>query len=187
MASTRLSLGLRDKIVGDLLEATFKTRCEELKARSTNLAEQIYLLSVPEGFLTAIKPLPKEWFRHVECLRVRERLAGGGTRSLDFQYETRMAECRPFPAGGERVPHLDEMPLALERDGEAYRTARHETRARLVALVGQFKTLEKLREAAPELTDYLPKGKPEQTALPIVQTGATLADLIKLGLTIPKE
>lgn len=53
-------------------------------------------------------------------------------------------------------------------------------------LVHSVNTLEKLREVAPELCDYLPV--PEAKAkLPIVPVGSIITDLMAAGLKIPKE
>lgn len=198
--STRLTKAMRQDIVDRIIEKTFAARIKKLKAAQVDLADAVYEAVIPVEFVKVAKNHPEDWFNRFSSIDLYQRQGNYGS-SMSFPLADRkglskriqLSSPRPFPASfGGSTPDmvlqgdiLDSVKthIKIEQQLCDERDILHD---RLMGLVGSVSTLEKLRETAPELADYLPQPQ-SKSNLPMIPVGSLVNDLMQAGLKIPAE
>lgn len=197
--ATILNKQSREDIKHAIIHSTFAEREAALIKQAADVAQRVYEAGMPEGFLTATKSLPAEWFvRHSEMdIRVdkkRQYLRNG-------QCSWSLPGARSFPAafGRYSAPDVDLVTgkhdqliaeiVGTRAEFDAIETERSQLGATLTTLLASVRTVEKFQEAAPELADYIPdsvKKSSQRGGLPAVLVGDLVTGLMKAGLKVPK-
>jgi hypothetical protein len=198
--STRLTKLMRQEIVDRIIEKTFAARIKKLKAAQIDLADAVYEAVIPVEFVKVAKKNPEDWFNRFGSIDLYQEEGRYGS-AMSFPLADRkgiseriqLSSPKPFPASyGGSTPDVkitgDILALAKSHISEEQKLCdeREILHDRLIALVRAVSTLEKLRETAPELTDYLPEPQ-GKSSLPMIPVGALVTDLMQAGLKIPAE
>lgn len=198
--STRLTKLMRQEIVDRIIEKTFSARIKKLKAAQIDLADAVYEAVIPSEFIKASKKHPEDWFNRFSSIDLYQPQGSYGLK-MSFPLAERkgiteriqLSSARPFPASyGGSTPDVKITGEILALVKSHIRTEqqlcdeRDILHDRLIALVCAVSTLEKLRETAPELADYLPEPQGKSN-LPMIPVGALVTDLMQAGLKIPAE
>lgn len=197
MSTTRLTKAMREYICDGLVYSTFSEREKTIKQARIKLADEVYKILVPAAFRRVASRHPSDWFVRHASFNVKRK--GGG----DIIFALRRSRCnnmemsgpQPFPAQSARYNpptfQIEDEGILAKLDKQVTDEVniiaeRENLECQIQNLLHSVTTLQRLREVAPELIDYLPEPQ-QKTTLPAVVIGTLVDDLKAAGLKIPKE
>lgn len=153
----KLTKGLRNQILSNVLNQTFKERSEALTATEYDLADRVYkkkfsktvdlMNALPEGYLVSGESLSVSVDSTSEQLRLPECRRG----SLDIfrNWHTSLSLNSRESALGREI-------LEWSRQGQVLRNERQKLRSQVGAILESVTTLKRLKEVWPESVQYIP-------------------------------
>jgi hypothetical protein len=187
---------MREDICASILAKTFNDRATALKKARIVLADAVYKIEMPADFLKMAAKCDERYFHRSSAFRVKDsRDNGHGFPMLNGACTAELSGVKAFPAycysyGDTSIKAVNAKSVELietQMSAERVFLAEKETlKNRINGLLWSATTLEKLRQAAPELSDYLPEPEAKCT-LPAIVVGTLVTDLMAAGLKIPAE